>query len=52
MRPFRCGGGVAVFDGIEMDVIAMPLKIVIVADAMLPKAALPYGLFALDPTGR
>jgi len=46
MRPCRRSGGVTVFDRVEMDVIAMPLKIVIVADAMFPEAALPHGLLA------
>ena len=47
MRPCRRGVRVTVLDRVEMDVIAMPLKIVIVADAMLPEAALPYRLLAL-----
>ena len=38
----RNRGGVSVLDRVEMDVIQMPCVIVIVADDVFPKSALPY----------
>ena len=51
IRPSRRGGGVTMFDRVPMDVIAMPLKIAFIADAMLPKAPLPHRLLALGAAG-
>jgi len=46
MRPFAHLPHKAVLDRVEMDVIDMPFEIVVVADAMFPKAPLPNGRFS------
>lgn len=51
IRPSRRGESVTMFNWVPMNVIAMPLKIAFVADAMLPKTALPHRLLALGAAG-
>jgi hypothetical protein len=46
VRPVRDFGHISVLDRIEMDVVDMPLQIPIIADGMLPIAALPDSAFA------
>lgn len=47
MRPIGGSGDISVFNGIVMDVIDVAAKIVIVAESMFPKPALPYAAFTL-----
>ena len=46
MRPIRHAGHKTVLDRIDVDVIDMTRMIGVVADEMLPIAALPYAAFA------
>ncbi len=46
-RPIDRAVHVAVFDGIPMDVIHMPVEILLVPYLVLPKSPLPNGAFAM-----
>ena len=49
--PFGNATHIAVFDGVVMNVIHMPSPIVFVTNGVLPKAALPNGLFSFRLPG-
>ncbi len=51
MRPIGDSLCPAVFDGIPMDIIDMPLKISVVANRMFPKSALPKPIFTTFVAG-
>ena len=42
---------IAVFEGIEMDVIHMRGEVAVVAYAVLPKTPLPYSALPVPPSG-
>jgi hypothetical protein len=48
MGPIGHAGDVSVFHGIEMNVVGVALQIGVIANGVLPIAALPYALFTLD----
>ena len=41
-----------VFDGIVVDVVEMTIQVILVANDMLPKSALPYAAPAVSAVGR
>ncbi len=47
MRPVTHAGDETMFDGINVDVIDVPLKIPVVADRVLPISPLPQRVFAI-----
>src|ERR687892_667307 len=51
IRPIRHPRHMSVFDGIPMDVIDVPIKILLIADLMLPKPPLPNGTLAMFGSG-
>jgi hypothetical protein len=53
VRPVACPRNVAVFDGIEMNVVDMAREVFVIADGVLPVAALPNSFLAFgDLAGR
>lgn len=47
MRPVAHASDEIMFDGIDVDVIDVPLKVPVVADRVLPKSPLPQRVFAI-----
>jgi len=47
MRPIASGPGQPMMNGIDVNVIEMPLEITLIADRMLPESPLPDALLAL-----
>src|ERR1700756_2376166 len=50
MRPFGWARGMAVLDRIVVNIVHMPRVVALVADHVLPKAALPDTAFTLQST--
>lgn len=52
IRPRMRAGCQGVFDGIVVDVVEMTIQVILVANDMLPKSALPYAAPAVSAVGR